>query len=418
MEKPRIELPKFIVNSIKSHNTSLGEHPSLPNGDETHFLEKLLMKRYEELIKKVAKINDLQSNKKEYLIEKLSSDINQCKKIEQSLKNDLEKICFDYVVDLFGLDENTLEFECVLKYKIKPEIQPNLEPMPLLDCYFESVDEIESLEKEVYKRRLINSLVQGATVRKSSNYNTIINKIYELNPKLPELYYNITTLNDYLCFVKEVVPTNDNLAGFVSVDLSNETPKIKSEGIIFPVLLFETIKGVYELLSAHGLPKSKQQAEYIIGKADFLLAENWDRRLGVGLWDLFDNLVEDKNIEPEVFVELISLNVSDFNQKIKEIFANTKKGVQVISDIENNVLKNKQFENIESIIKKDAKLEYFTPEELISEYNIEESVTTSSVGDYTYDVPAFGDKESLSRKDMIKNGQAKWNINENQKPKN
>jgi hypothetical protein len=49
--------------------------------------------------------------------------------------------------------------------------------------------------------------------------------------------------------------------------------KIVARGITFPVLVHEIIKGVMELLSAHGLPKDKKLAEYVINKADFLSEE-------------------------------------------------------------------------------------------------------------------------------------------------
>ena len=69
MEKPKLELPRFITDSIKTNKTSLGLHPSFPSGHEDSFLEKLLLNRYEEIVRNVAKIHNLESNKKDYLID-------------------------------------------------------------------------------------------------------------------------------------------------------------------------------------------------------------------------------------------------------------------------------------------------------------------------------------------------------------
>jgi hypothetical protein len=411
MEKPKLELPRFITDSIKTNKTSLGLHPSFPSGHEDSFLEKLLLNRYEEIVRNVAKIHNLESNKKDYLIDRLNSDLHECRLIEKSIKPELEKICIDCLSIIFDLNESIINIDCKLVDKVKVDIKPNIEPLPLEDCYFESIDEIDSLEKEVYKRRMINALIQGGSVRLLKEYKIVVDKLYDLNQRLPELYYNIMTLNEYLTFTKEVIPSVDGLAGFVSVNFSNGEPKITSQGLIFPVLLFESIKGVFEVVSVIGLPKTSENIEYVIGKSDFLLAENWDRRLGVGLWDLVTKNIKNTDLDLEIFSKLISSDVDTFNKQLKEIFSNTKVGNTIIPNIEAEVSKNKKLREIHNSIKNDEKPSYFTPEELIAEYNIDEAVTTTSVGDYTYDVPAFSDKESLDRKNMIKNGQMEWNIN-------
>ena len=448
----KLTLPKFISNSIKQHKTSLGEHPTFPPGDENTFEERLLLKRFNEVGRAVGKISDLEQYDKNYLISKLTDYISKAKSIESNIREDLEKICYEYVCEQFGLSNGELDIECLLKDTIKPDKQQNVEPLILDDVEFGEVSEMDDLGKEIYKRRVIDSLIQGAAVRLSSDYSTILNKVYELNPKLPELYYNIIALNDYLTFVKEINPDTNNLGGYVSVNLSSTDPKITSEAIIFPVLVFETIKGVMELMSSHGLPDNRRDAEYVIGKADFLLAENWDKRFGVGLYDLFSKLVKDKKLLPEIFVELISLDVDQFNNRMKEIFAGTRKGKSFVDHLEREIEREQGFSSIESILGESSDDEgsqgededftntgdgegegsgdsdfyfeaadfnvgsdedgYFSINELGGIIN-DEAVALGNIGDFTYDMPAFGDKESLNHKDMIKNGQAKWNIREN-----
>lgn len=441
----KLTLPKFIVNSIKQHKTSLGDHPTFPPGDENTFEERLLLKRFNEVGRAVGKISDLEQYDKNYLISKLTDYISKAKSIESNIREDLEKICYEYVCEQFNLSNGELDIECLLKDTIKPDKQQNVEPLILDDVEFGEVSEMDDLGKEIYKRRVIDSLIQGAAVRLSSDYSTILNKVYELNPKLPELYYNIIALNDYLTFVKEINPDTNNLGGYVSVNLSSTDPKITSEAIIFPVLVFETIKGVMELMSSHGLPDNRRDAEYVIGKADFLLAENWDKRFGVGLFDLFSKLVKDKKLLPQIFVELISLDVDEFNSRLKEIFAGTRKGKLFVDHLERQIEREQGFSSIESILgesnneftvsgdgegeghsNSDFYFEaadfnvssdedgYFSINELGGIIN-DEAVALGNIGDFTYDMPAFGDKESLNHKDMIKNGQKKWNIREETK---
>ena len=436
-----LTLPNFIINSLKQNKTSLGEHPSFPPGDEKRFEEKILLKRFNEVGRAVAKIQGLEQYEKKYLIDKLTEYISKAITIEKEIRSELEEICYNYVCNQFDLTPGDLNIRCELKDKITPENEPNIEPQTLDETEFEDTDSMDSLGKEIYKRRLINSIVQGAAVRMSEDYGSILNDIYKLNPALPELYYNIIALNDYLSFVKETKPSNYNLGGFVSVDLSLEEPTIYSEAVIFPVLVFETVKGIMELVSSHGLPENKLDAEYVIGKADFMLAENWDKRFGVGLYDLFTKNIQNKKLQTEIFNEIIDLPPTIFFNKMKEIFGGTRKSKMYIDSLEKYVEREKGFGDIDAAIGKDSEgfntftlggdaegasssgsdfyFEaedfnigeddggYFSIEELS-----EEATALGNIGDFVYDVPAFGDKESLDHTNMIAKGQKEWNIRE------
>jgi hypothetical protein len=46
--------------------------------------------------------------------------------------------------------------------------------------------------------------------------------------------------------------------------LSNGNPIIKARGVDFPMLLHETVKGIYELIAAAGIPEDKRTAELVI----------------------------------------------------------------------------------------------------------------------------------------------------------
>lgn len=393
-----VRLPDFILASIKGYKTSLGNHPAFPPDDESKFEEKILKKRYYELLSNVKKVDGTKGDiTKKNLIEILKNLTIKCKQIESPIKDKLEKICFDFVIETFQIDPTQLNIECAITDNIEPKAP--LTPKKMTD-EFEDIKHVETLNDEIIKRRLINALIQGASVRISNDvYESALNKIYSLDHRLPELYHDILCINEFLSFIKEQKPSNENLAGEATVNISSESPSIKSEGIIFPILIFETIKGVMELLSSHGLPEIKTDAEYVIAKADFRLAENWDKRLGVGLWDILMNTIGYDNYStiPYVFVELISLPLPDFQQSMREIFGLTKKGRKLIKDIIHNIERNKSFNEIEASANNSD--EFFTPEELIGEVIGE--TDTFSAGDYTYDVPAFVDSETADHKNMI-----------------
>lgn len=365
IEISEIKLPDFIENSIEQYKTSLGQHPSFPPENENKFETIILKKRYYELITNVKKVlgNDGDISKKT-LISKLQELINNCKELEEPIKNELENICIDTVLQIFNLTHDVINFNCQLKNDIKsvtPLIPEKIEEE------FSDIEHIEYLNNEILKRRLIDSLIMGASVRLSENFNASLSKIFLLNHKLPEIYHEIITINEYLTFVKEQKPSTDNIGGEVSVNLISEIPTINSEAIIFPILLFETIKGVMELICSHGLPKNKFDAEYVIGKSDFLLAYNWDKRIGVGLWDIIQEIIGDENLNlmPKIILELIQRKSNEFNYTMKEIFAKTKKGKQIVNNIIDEIKLGTEFENIENEITYNNNEEYFSPEELI-----------------------------------------------------
>lgn len=361
-----IKLPDFIVDSIKDHKTSLGDHPAFPPEDELRFETKILKKRYYELLNNVKKIDNVDGDiSKKNLIIKLKDLTIKCKNIEEPIKEKLEKLCLDFINDMFGITPGELDIECILTDKV--EIKQPIAPKTIIED-FDDIQHIEKLNEEILKRRLVDAIILGACTRLSSDYDKVLTKIFTLNHKLPELYHDIITINEYLSFVKEQKPTDDNIGGEVSVDLTSENPSIKSEGIIFPVLMFETIKGIMELIFSHGLPESKKDAEYIIGKSDFLLASNWDKRLGVGLWDIIMDIVgpNNFNVIPNILISLINLPTDIFNQNMREIFAKTKKSKVIIQNIIDDINMSNEFYNIDNIVSDDTENEYFTPEELIN----------------------------------------------------
>ncbi len=89
-------------------------------------------------------------------------------------------------------------------------------------------------------------------------------------------------LGDYLAFVKniEIIDGNTNQNSYVSVKLGGKVRKTYNNSS--NAIPRETIRGVFELVSSHGLQKIEKQ-NYILHKTDFIKAEPWDMRLGVGL---------------------------------------------------------------------------------------------------------------------------------------
>jgi hypothetical protein len=116
---------------------------------------------------------------------------------------------------------------------------------------------------------------------------------------------------------------------------SNPKAVIHAQAMVLPVLIHELVKGVMELISAHGLPKKKRIGEYVINKADFLAAEPWDMRIGPGIWSRFTKMIDpdDFDLKHHIYMEMVSLPVREFNVKMREIMAGTKEGKKIIDEI-------------------------------------------------------------------------------------
>lgn len=376
----KVELPKVIKNQLKKHKTSLGDNPAFPPEDESPFDYKLTVKHLQAITSHLQSFDDLPNiDDVNALKTHLSKLIERASKLEEPIKENLEKICFDFIVDKFAIPEDTVDFTCEISDNINVS-DKRIEPEETDETVeFDGIEEIKGLSKEVYKRRFINALVQGAAIYYATQISEYVGEIFKLNPKLPELYDEILTLNTCLGFITtdKMDLDNPSVAGDVEVHLGNDVNKtnIVAKGLLFPVLLCESIKGFMELFASHGLPDSQEQASYILKKADFLLAEPWDIRLGVPLWEKLVSLIptEDTKLIPLFFMEYVSLPVDKFNELTQEIYGNTRKGKEginlLLSKIKYEIRKDdfdsyvtKQSSN--DVVISDEEDEYFTIDEL------------------------------------------------------
>lgn len=344
-------IPDDVVHKIVTNKTSLGNNPSIPDIFDEPFLLKIVEIGFDDVknkLKDIGEINEVDETELEPALSKL---ILKCKEIEKPYRSELEKICMNYVIDLFCVPEETVDINLSLcddvdmsnsLFQVDPNINNN---------NFNSVDDALSIKGEVYKRRMLNVLCVGGAMRMSEVYDSFIEEVTKINPSLISLYEKITTLNSYLLYTKNdfgIDDKNKMQLGTVEVILGNDDvkAKIKSQGVILPVLLMETIKGFLELFISHGLPKNVDKAINVIERSDFLKAEPWDMKLGPVLWDLFFNSSNDVNSEelPYLLKLVSELEVDKFNYLMKEIFAKTKKGKHIMSKLSFKAKRNIEYD--------------------------------------------------------------------------
>lgn len=371
-----MKAPKNILDIIISNKTSLGDNPALPPELEEKFLVFLVNEHYNELLKHFDSID----------IEELTQDLNttltECQRLESKSKEALEQLCYEVVNNIFNIPNDTIEIDMELVSNIDTK-QERLTPENSQDFSFDSIEDMNNLTSEVYKRRLLNSLIVGAAMYYAEDVTTYSDKLVKIDGRLVSTYKKIMCINDLLLFhTKQNINGKQTDGGRVDVYLSNpETPvRIVSQGLIFPVLLEETIKGLLELSISHGLPESKEKAEYITSKADFKLAEVWDQRLGLPLWkrivSLFDEIGEDPldlglNF---IFMEIAQLKPKYFNAIMQEVLAGTKYGKKILVSISSKIRYNKERDEFDDYMsQKGNEGEYqindeeFTSDELIND---------------------------------------------------
>lgn len=328
-------LPEDIKTALKKNETSLGLNPAFPEEYGENFDSKITAKRFNEVKEKLVKIGQIEdcddiTNAIPFLLKK-------CQELEKPIKENLEKIAYNYIVSLFNLPEDTIDLSISLSDNLD-NLQTGVRVQSEdFDFDFEDIKHKKQLNAEIKKRRIINALMTGGALRLSANIKSYIAEIYDLEPKLPDLYRKIMALNDYILFTNDepmVSEENKNQLGISNITIGSQQTKsiVNVEAMIFPILLYEEIRAFLELSAAHGLPQSKIDANYVMRKADYLAAEPWDMRMGPALWDSLMNCCGDieLNMIPYLIMKISKLPIKKFNFLMQEIFAETNKGKRIL----------------------------------------------------------------------------------------
>jgi effector-binding domain-containing protein len=326
-----------LEDDLVKRNHSLGKHPIFPEGDESTFEEKLIGERFTEVVNRYKRYFDTDRINNRDVIKETLPMVYETMGIEAKHKKALEKLAVEMIREEYNMGEDVVEIHAELTDTINMEgTKKNPKPMAT-EVEFKNHDEMVSANEEVYKRRFINSMIQGAAKKCNHMFHMADDKLIEMDPRLPNKYAKMMSAADYMYYVVPDLSGSVN-GGVVRVQFptaSNPKAVIHAQAMVLPVLIHELVKGVMELVSAHGLPKKKRIGEYVINKADFLAAEPWDMRLGPGIWSRFTKMInpDDFNLKHHIYMEMVSLPVREFNTKMREVMAGTKEGKKIIDEM-------------------------------------------------------------------------------------
>ena len=335
-----------ILKAIRRNATSLGDNPALPPEGDDKFLCTI--------VEKYCLENEILTSEIDEVT--LGRLITQCMKAESKCFQMLERFAVDGIVKLFDIqnvDGLTLMLNIVKKIDAtdQPIFSANDD-----DFTFEDIDEMDELTGEIYKRRFLNALVEGAALYYMHRCLDFMPDVEKVNSDLPALYKQIIDGNETLLFTQlsENDPdyaesTTDGGKVDVIMQSGDESSvTIKADGVILPILFAEGVKGVLELAIAHGLPEDTAKAKFIMSKSDFKFAESWDQRLGLPIWEHIITAIESLDLSIDdlganfFLMELASLQVNEFNKFMKNILARTRVGKEMLTDLCNTIIENKE----------------------------------------------------------------------------
>jgi len=355
---------------LLNRKTSLGAHPIFPDGDESTFEQKIMGERFNEVAKRYKRAYEVDSIREEEVVIGMMPLVMETIKLENNHKRELEELAIKMIREEYDMGEDVVEIHAELTSKINMK-DTKKNPTPIVsEIEFKNHDQMVSANEEVYKRRFLNAMTQGAAKKCNHMFHMVDEELSDIEPRLANRYTKMMASADYMYYVIPKMENGIN-GGVVRVQFpTKENPKaiIHAQAMVFPVLIHELVKGVMEILSAHGLPKDKKVGKFVIDKADFLAAEPWDMRIGPALWSKFTDAIEpdDFHYKHHVYSELAALPVREFNVKMREIMAGTKEGKAIIKNIIDEVKTSIQEEEYHEAMGSDDSKDSFDFDELIN----------------------------------------------------
>jgi len=181
---------------------------------------------------------------------------------------------------------------------------------------------------DVDKRRLINAITQGASIRGTKSYYLFKDIVDDLDPTLIDNYnellanaYGIYDDDNAVSMMMAMLSQNAGNQGGesdVEWDEYTQTLTINAKALVFPILIHEIIKGLYEIVSLQGFTSDAEKNKEIVSKVDKATNEPEDLRYGKFIYDALRNHVsENPKLLEKYLIEVYKLPNTDFKDFIE-----------------------------------------------------------------------------------------------------
>ena len=358
-----------LEGKLRSGEHIFGKSKSLPVGsDSQNYSEKIAGQRFKEIINKVKRYHGVR-NITPNMMQMMFQIMGEISQIETRHKEALERLAVDIVSEEFDLPEQMLEATLSppgspLSHKEEEEEdgddgddiespQPNIPKQP------KSAKRMEELEMEVDKRRVINSLMQGAAKKGHYIFHMVADELDAIDPRLMGLYGKLMSLADFQYWVIPDTMMTGQVGGVekiewrkaekpenkdeeedmedVNLEEGDDMPVVVAKAWIFPLLVHELIKGALELAALNWADGHLDFDEHkeVIEKADTDEGEIWGMRLGPAMWEKFLDCIGTDNydIKQWLFRELTKLPANKFHEFMKEILSGSQKCGEVVDTL-------------------------------------------------------------------------------------
>jgi hypothetical protein len=363
-----------IERQILQRQTPYHEHPALPSDLDRDYIEVITSQRFKDSVEKVRRFlgdtRPIQGNNALMgLMSSIMGSLQQVIGLQSRHKEYLENLAVDLVKKELGIPEGQLQFEVELvgggmtasqgmqTRSQQPDEEDVEEAFKEGEEHQEEIEDfMDSMEKfnlEKAKRRMINSLVQGAAFKGGHMYVLVSDEINRLNPQLLNLYGVTQSLMEHLYWLypdmESMAGSGGGQLGQSESDPETDPPTIYAKAVTFPLLVHEIVKGIYSLYGDQGLPNDPVQRSMVVSAEDTLPNEVWDSRLGPIFWEKFreswpDRLYneDERHLQQYLFMKLSQLDAREFMILAKAILADKPEAKKVI---------NKMVEEVVQILK-------------------------------------------------------------------
>jgi len=276
---------------------------------------------------------------------------------EEGYRDELEMIAAIMATDAFPIiDYANIKIDAKITgpEDLNVEIEPGEED-PLQPSFDDDTEKLKA------KRRIINGITQGASVRGAFSFYLFREYLDDINPALVEKYneilksvFGIYDDENAIAMMLAALAQGQKMEGGTSemvYDEENEQFVIKARALCFPMLLHEIVKGLYEIVGTEGFGADKEKNKAIIGAVDKLSNEPNDFRFGKFLYDAITKLynesdLDDARIRELFFAELYKLEEDEFlsfveNAVNDELTPEQKRwAINTMKDIERDLKKD------------------------------------------------------------------------------
>jgi hypothetical protein len=376
---PYGENPNRINPSIERRLTNrqnpLGDNPAFPEGTPQSNFEEIMAS--EQFKKSIEKIKTYAGRKNVRvvdgrgviqpmaLIQLQMSLVRDMISKERNHKPQLEKLAIRLLKQDFNIpgelqtkveDGRTIYYDGTLQYDVSLTIPVNLSDaqtemeMQMQQEPEEVIENIEELDLEVAKRRFLNAMMAGAAFKGQYMFHMAEDEINAIDEDLITEYGLLMAITEWIYFMvppeaaAAAASSDEQSAGSERVDFTTEPPTLICRAKSFPILCHEIVKSYMEFMSAWGLPQGEEEsdvkkANYILSKADFLEAENWDLMLGPNFWGRFLDAIDENelDIKSQLYIKITKMPPREFNTFMKEILKKSQRGKQMMVDLANDI---------------------------------------------------------------------------------